>query len=216
MTGQIHKESVNRLKEEEKREYIDRNNASTNNDHDALMICSRICHFFFQKGRPYTDYPEQVAMMVKGKVFMGNINHSTEFPSDYLEHLAAVVKEEIIKMFGGIFVADKDTAKHRTKQAVCLTTTIPEAEELIPTLYIGHPVSKHHTAKDTAENIHSAINPFIKSEQVEGGSYDGPYHHAKEDVPHHLNKIMGIANEDTQSDHDYLHRCGISEKNAKN
>lgn len=203
MTGQTHKESVNRLKEEEKRKYIDRTNASTNNDHDALMRCSKICHFFYQKGRPYTDYPEQVAMMVKGKVFMGNINHSTEFPSDYLEHLAAVVKEEIIKMFGGIFVADKDTAKHRTRQAVCLTTIIPEAEELIQTLYIGHPVSKHHTAKDTAENIHSAINPFIKSEQVE-------------DVPHHLNKIMGIANEDTQSDHDYLHRCGISEKNAKN
>ena len=227
MTGQTHKESVNRLKEEEKRKYIDRNNASTNNDHDALMRCSRICHFLYQKGRPYTDYPEQVAMMVKGKVYMGNINHSTEFPSDYLEHLAAVVKEEIIQMFDEILpqtgfrrpvkiVADKDTAKHRTRQAVCLTTIIPEAEELIQTLYIDHPVSKHHTAKDTAENIHSAINPFIKSEQVEGGSYDGPYHHAKEDVPHHLNKIMGIANEDTQSDHDYLHRCGISEKNAKN
>ena len=56
----------------------------------------------------------------------------------------------------------------------------------------------------------------MKPEQVEGGSYDGPYHHAKEDVPHHINRILGISDDDTHSDHEYLHRCGISEKNARN
>ena len=82
-------------------------------------------------------------------------------------------------------------------------------------IYIDHPIIKHHKAQDTSANIHSAIKPFIKPEQVGGGSYDGPYHHAKEDVPLLLNRIMGIPDEDTHSDHDYLHRCGIYEKNEE-
>ena len=52
----------------------------------------------------------------------------------------------------------------------------------------------------------------MKSEQVEGGSYDGPYHHAKEDVPTHINRILGKSDDVTHSDHDYLHKCGINEK----
>ena len=27
-----------------------------------------------------------------------------------------------------------------------------------------------------------------------------------------MNRILGISDDDTDSDHDYLHKCGISEK----
>ena len=37
-----------------------------------------------KRSRPFTDYPEQVALMVKGKVYMENLNHSTQFASEYL------------------------------------------------------------------------------------------------------------------------------------
>ena len=46
------------------------------------MRCAGICHFLYRKGRPFTDYPEQVAMMVKGKIYMGDINHSKNFAAE--------------------------------------------------------------------------------------------------------------------------------------
>ena len=225
MDTQIHKESINRLKDEERKKFIDKTSALICNEKDACMRCARICHFLYRKGRPFTDYPEQVAMMVKGKIYMGDINHSEHFAAEFLERLAAECREEIKVMFDEVLpqtgfrrpvkiVADKDTTKHRTRQAVCVTSIFPEAEELIQTVYIDHPIIRHHKAEDTAQNIHDAIEPYVKPEQVEGGSYDGPYHHAKEDVPHHINRILGISDDDTHSDHDYLHICGISEKNA--
>ena len=50
-------------------------------------------------------------------------------------------------------IADKDTIKHRTRQLMCLTTVFPEAEDLIQTVYIDHPLVRHHKAEDIAENI---------------------------------------------------------------
>ena len=87
-----------------------------------------------------------------------------------------------------------------------LNTFFPAAEILIHTLYIDHPIIKHHKAVDTAENIYDAIKDCIEPEQLEGGSYVGPYHHAKENVPHLINIKLGKADTDTHSDHDYLHR----------
>ena len=187
---------------------------------EAALRCCRICHFIYINGRPYTDYPELVAINVKSNIYIRDTNHSTEFPSQFLEHFAEivrqVVKDELDKVMPQTgfrrpvkIIADKDTTKHRTRQVVCILSVFPNANELIQNIYIDQPIIKHHKAQDTAENIHSAIKPFIKHEQVEGGSYNGPYHHAKEDVPLLLNRIIGIPDEDTHSDHDYLHRCGI-------
>ena len=75
-------------------------------------------------------------------------------------------------------LADKDTTKHWTRQIVCLTTIFPDAEQLIQTLYIDHPLIKHHKVQDTAENIHDALKDYITPDQFHGGSYDGPYLHA--------------------------------------
>jgi hypothetical protein len=223
---QTHKAKLIDLKNVERDRFIDKTKADTANEKEAAMRCVRILHFLYRKGRPFTDYPEQVALMVKGKVYMGNINHSKEFASKYLEHLAEVVRDEIKAMLNTVLpqtgfkrpvkiIADKDTTKHRTRQIVCLTTIFPEADELIQALYIDHPIVKHHAAKDTAENIFEAVKDYIAPDQYEGGAYDGPYHHAKKDVPHHLNSMFGVPDEDVHSDHDYLHRCGISEKNAR-
>ena len=161
MDTQIHKESINRLKDEERKKIIDKTSALICNEKDACMRCAGICHFLYRKGRPFTDYPEQVAMMVKGKIYMGDINHSENFAAEFLEHLAAECREEIKVMFDEVLpqtgfrrpvkiVADKDTTKHRTRQAVCVTSIFPEAEELIQTIYIDHPIIRHHKAEDTA------------------------------------------------------------------
>ena len=77
---------------------------------------------------------------------MGDTNHSTEFPSQFLEHFAEVVrqdvKDELDKVMPQIgfrrpvkIIADKDTTKHRTKQVVCILSVFPNANELIQNIY---------------------------------------------------------------------------------
>ena len=95
---------------------------------------------------------------------MGETNHSKEFPRHFLNSVAHVVKEKIKAYLNTPLlqtgfkppvkiVADKDTIKHRTGQIIALTSFFPEAEDLIQTLYICHPLVRHHTGKDVAENI---------------------------------------------------------------
>ena len=98
---------------------------------------------------------------------MGESNHSERFVTEFLESVADVVRAYIKEMIKGkllqtgnmrpvTVIADKDTTKHRTRQVVSLSTFFLAAEILIQTLYIDHPIIKHHKAEDTAENIYDA------------------------------------------------------------
>ena len=138
--------------------------------------------------------------------------------AELIEHLAAECREEIKVMFDEVLpqtgfrrpvkiVVNKDTTKYRTRQAVCVSSIFPEADELIQTVYIDHLIIRHYKAEDTAQNIHDAIEPYVIPEEVEGGSCDGPYH---------IDKILGISDDDTHSAHYYLQQCGTSESNAMN
>ena len=196
-----------------------------NND-DAAMRCARICHHLYSLGRPFTDYPELLALHVKAGTYCGETNHSRDFPAKYLVSVAAIIRQKIkdelanaLKQTGHKrpvkVIADKDTKKHRTRQLICLTTLLPGAKELIQTLYIDHPLIRHHKTADVAENIVKSVKPFISENQYEGGSYDGAYFHANKDVPQHINEAFHVDDEDVHSDHDQMHRCGLSEKRAR-
>ena len=152
-------------------------NPEAMNDREAALRCCRICYILDKKVCPFSDYPEQVALYVKGHVYMGDIYHSKRFATDFLPKVADVVRAEVqgvlkekLPQTGFMrpvkIVADKDTTKHRTRQVVCVTTVFPEAEDLIQTLFIDHPLIKHHKAEDTAENIYDVIEDFVKPELV--------------------------------------------------
>ena len=96
-----------------------------------------------------------VALFVRNQVFMGDTTHSREFPANFFKTVAKVVRKRIVEVLNEKLkqtehvrpcklVADKDTTKHRTRQLICLTTFFPEADELIQTLYIDHPLIRHH------------------------------------------------------------------------
>ena len=51
MDTQIHKESINRLKDEERKKFIYKTSALICNEKDACMRCARICHFFVSQGQ---------------------------------------------------------------------------------------------------------------------------------------------------------------------
>ena len=125
----------------------------------------------YNLGRPYSDYPELVALHVKAGTYCGETNHSKEFPAKFLKSLAAEIKDKINNELGTILdqtgnkrpvqiIADKDTKKHRTRQLVCLTTVFPSANQLIQTLYIDHPLIRHHKAIYIADNILIYVKQF--------------------------------------------------------
>ena len=84
-----------------------------------------MAYHLFKRGRPDTDFPEQVLLHSLNGVDVGNINHSTNF----MRHLPFVGEEvkKKLKMFLtlrlpqtgclpiGKIIADKATNKHRTR-----------------------------------------------------------------------------------------------------
>ena len=220
---QIHKNNIQNLKQQN---FTNKKDPASRNNSDAGMRCARICYELFKMGRPYTDYPEMVALFVKGGVFMGDTNHSTEYPAHFLKSVADVVRAKIkevlnkpLKQTGHVrpckVIADKDTTKHRTRQLICLTTVFPEAKDLIQTIYIDHPLIRHHKTEDVAENIVKSVKDFISDESYAGGSYDGAYFHAKKDIPQHVNEAFHVEDEKVHNDHDAMHRSGLAEKRAR-
>ena len=218
-----HKEQIQNLKQ---RNVSSKKGPENRNNNEAAMRCARICHELYKMGRPYTDYPEMVALFVKNGVFMGDTNHSTEFPARFLKNVASVVRDKMsnvlkikLKQTGHVrpckIIADKDTSKHRTRQLICLTTVFPGAEDLIQTVFIDHPLIRHHKTQDVAENIVTFVKKFLTNESYAGGSYDGAYFHAKKDVPQHINEAFNVDDSDVHNDHDAMHRTGLGEKRAR-
>ena len=110
-------------------------------------------------------------------------------------------------------IADKDTLKHRTRQLVSLLVVVPDADNLIQPIYLGHPVVMLHTGKGVSDSIVGVTDEYIFNEQYEGGSYDGQYHHLS--VPDYLNEHYKVKSDDVHSDHDLLHKVGIVDKHIR-
>ena len=64
---------------------------SDSKNKEAALRCARICLLLYKKGRPFTDYPDLVAISIQGGTFMGNINHSKAFATSFLSFVAFVV-----------------------------------------------------------------------------------------------------------------------------
>ena len=67
--------------------------------------------------------------------------------------------------------------------------------------------------KKEAENILVNVKDFVSKDEYLGGSYDGAYFH--QSVPKFLEEKFEVDENDVQDDHDWLHKCGICEKNIR-
>ncbi len=144
---------------------------------------------------------------------MGNINHLRKFPAQILPFIADETQARVKKFLCTPLVqtgflppvkviADKDTKKHRTRQVLLLVTIVPEAVQLIQSMYLDHSIVKKHTGKDVAELIKDVL-----AGQFEGGGFDGQYFHLG--VPDYVNAHYEIDYSDTYYDWDVLHCCGL-------
>ena len=74
-----------------------------------------------------------------------------------------------------------------------MNTVFPEAAEFIQTVYIEHPLIKHHKTEDVAEHIFSSVQDFISASSYVGGEYHA-YFHAKKGVPKFKNEVFNVEN----------------------
>ena len=103
--------------------------------------------------------------------------------------------------------ADKGTNIHRTRQFTTAKTCVPNSPNLINSVFLGHPIVKHHSGVDVTASIEVELNEFgIKASQLEGASFDVDYFHKS--VPKHLKEAMKISDQFVAT-HDPLHKTGI-------
>ena len=65
------------------------------NEKAAALRCANICYNIYKHGRPYTDYPDQVALYCKAGIWMGNTNHSRKFPEKFINSVGQAVSNKI-------------------------------------------------------------------------------------------------------------------------
>ena len=110
-------------------------------------------------------------------------------------------------------VADKATWKHRTRQFVMAITMVPDAPELLQTIYLGLPVVKRHCGMDIAESIKTLLDERqLTANQIVGASADGQYIHLG--VEECLQSLYG----DSLNCHmswDPMHKAGLVDKHIE-
>lgn len=69
-------------------------NESNRNNAIALRVGCAFCKIY-HRGRPYTDYEDEIFLLHRCGVDVGDINHSYKFPQKFLESVAEVVKDDV-------------------------------------------------------------------------------------------------------------------------
>eukprot|EP00794_Sanderia_malayensis_P014467 gene14467-15971_t len=157
----------------------------------AGMNLGRLCMKLFLKGRPYTDYEDDVLVeKINGSV-VGELNHSRKFPPAFRPFVSRAVARRVATFINTRLVqtghfpavnitADKATYKHHTRQFLSCVTVVPGAGELLQVISFGQPIVKGHTGIEIAKNMKEGFDKFnLQSSQIEGGSFDGQYFHLR-------------------------------------
>ena len=186
--------------------------------------CVRIIYRLVKSHRPYSEYEECVLTSVLNGCDMGEINHSEWFARQFTPFIAMEIRARLKKYLNTIqiqtgfrppvnIIADKDTRKHRTRQIVMVMIIVPDSDELIQVIYLGHPIVKLHTGPDIAKSVTNITDEWIIKEQVVGASFDGQYHNLN--VPNSLNEHFNLQKNDILYVWDPLHRAGLQDKHIR-
>ena len=100
------------------------------------MRIGRICYYMFKKGRPDSDFPTLLYLHSSNDSDIGDINHSPEYPSQFLPAVAGEIQSKV-KCFlkkklpqtgfrpACKILADKATHKHRSCQLMGVVCAVP-------------------------------------------------------------------------------------------
>lgn len=225
LLSNLHKKSVDLIEDIDKEK-----NKHATRETDVGLRIGRIAYRLYYKGRPYVDFEDEIALNIQNGCDMGDINHSIAFAKKFLSYVSIAVRNRLKVFLNDRLVqtgfqpplkiiADKATWKHRTRQFIMAITIVPDSDELIQALFLGHPVVKTHNGQGVADSIVSCIAEYgITKTQYNGGSFDGQYF--KLSVPDYLNKHFSEEEDKTYYyDWDPMHKAGLVDdhlrKNAK-
>ena len=215
LTGVLHKSNLDDAASAEK--------LKSKEERRERLVGTRIgttCYYLFKKGRPDTDFPNLLLLQSMNELDIGELNHSEKFPARFLPYVAEEVEYRVNNFLNnrldqtgfrpvGKVVADKSTYKHRTRQFVAFITIVPDSTELIQPIFLDiHVVKAGHTGPAIAKSLIDVLNKKdITTEQYQGGSYDGQYHHLS--VPELLDGHFGFTGANRKfSDWDPMHIAG--------
>ena len=185
------------------------------------MRIGRICYYLAKNGRPDSDFPTLVYLHSSNNSDIGDINHSSEFPAQFLPAIAEEIQSKVKRFLkerlpqtgfrpACKILADKATHKHRSRQVMGIICAVPDSPQLLIPFFIGIPVVKKHDGQAVAENIWTQTDTYIEPDQYKGISVDGQYFslHVPELLDAHYN-VVG------HHDWDPMHKAGLSDLKAR-
>ena len=182
-----------------------------------------LCHYLISKGRPDSDLPDLISLLVSMGVDLGDINHSQVFVAKFLKSLAEVHRRRIqtylstrLEATGAKppvnVIADKGTHHHITRQAIGTVTLVPGSKKgLIQALFIAMPKCPRGTGEYMSGNITTSLATCIEPSQYTGCSVDGAYINCH--VGDFLNRHYGVQGVTTW---DEMHLAGLVDTAMRN
>jgi hypothetical protein len=102
----------------------------------------------YLKGRPYTDYEDDVLVQKMKGAAVGELNHSRKFPAAFRPFVSTAIVRRVSGFIGRKLpqtghlpavniTTDKATYKQNTRQFLSCVTVMPDAEELLQVISFG-------------------------------------------------------------------------------
>ena len=188
-------------------------------NYEAGMNIGCACYKLFLKGRPFSDYEEDILILKQAKATVSQLNHSRKFPSAFLPHVAKEVDSRIKKFLTSklqqtghrpplALSADKATYKHRSRQFLGGVTISPGGENFLETLSFGQPIVKGSTATALVKNSKQSFDLLgVNGSQIESTVFDGVYFHIG--VQKHFDAAFGLKEGNILYSYDTLHKSGL-------
>ena len=154
-------------------------------EHAVGMQIARLCYACHLIGSCKRNFEQEILKSVLNGLNVGDINHSSEFYSNFMPFISEQVNERLKSFFSSrldhtVFKppvnlqADKWTNVHRSRQFISVVTFIPESPKLLTYIYLDLPVVKSHDGPGVTRSIIDELNSLdIQGDQVEGGRFDG-------------------------------------------
>ena len=217
LTTKTHSNSLRSKQEKEEQDRI-----ILNNNVKAGMSLGRYCMKNYILGRPYTDFESDVLTGKLNGVFVGDLNHSKNFPAHLRPFVDEVVTSKVknfltsLKQTGHLpplaISADKGTYKHRSRQFLMVCTVNPDGENLIEVISCGQPVvDSGSKGLDLVKLMKKGFDVFcIVGSQIKSAVFDGVYFHCN--VAEHMKEVYDIDPSELLFTWDGLYKTSLVDK----
>ena len=165
----------------------------------------------------------------KNGVDIGDINHSRRLPPILIKEIAADIRGNVksflqtrLEQTGylptGKLLFDSSTTKRTNREFVGFVCVVPNSENLINVIYMGHQPMVETRGEDVAKTVLDIIKLksekiVIEEEQYLGTSVDGHTQHCN--VSQYIDEAMQVKSP-RQHEYDYMHKAGRMDVHVRN